>query len=1015
MANSVLTKILPAQSVSFGDHDRIMNRRRFLKISGIGSIAVAAGCTAEAEKTLFSLIHAPDDMVTGKAGWYASTCRECPAGCGILAKNREGRVIKLEGNPAHPINQGALCMRGQAALQGIYNPDRLQTPLIRESDGWHPVSFARAAELIIQKARAAGQNGPNRVRLISEVVGDTLSRVFQDVLQQWKSDGPLLFEPHAFESLKAAHDMVFGAPVLPSYHMDQADILVGFGADFLETWLSPVEYARKFKAMHALHNGRKGVFIQISPFQSLTAANADHWMACRPGSEATVVFGLIRKLHSSGRGAEIPGPIQNQISRICDTLTRSEVCRRAGIRKADFDMLSNRIIDAESPLILGSGPGMDSRTAMHTDIGVSLLNLILDPALPRHDFQNRHRIECAARRSDVSAFFEAIDSEPVELLLLHNTNPVFTLPSAHRLTEIISRESLFVVSFTNFMDETAELADLICPIQLPLETWDAYEGKTRVTGTLQPAMGRLTDAPAIGDLLLRCAFSDQQPVSDYKSHVAGQLNIQSPADWVNAVQAGGIFNQSEGPPFNPGLSVGELPLDRMMPDSPDDRPGAGLIVMAVPSLRFYDGRGANKPWLNETPDPLTLICWQSVAQVHPQTMAARGWKQGDVILFQSDFGTIKVPVFEWPGIHPDAVAMTLGQGHTGYGRYAQNQGQNPLTLLAPGQNPLTGGPSYQVPLSEVRALGQNESLAHLDGSRTQHGRAIALTCDIQTCHLPSPDSGQGLGMWDFPLTLPIPEGYDIRRDIYPSHPHADYRWGMVVDLDRCIGCGACTVACYAENNIGVVGEKQILAGREMAWLRIERYLDPDDMQKIIFLPMMCQHCDNAPCESVCPVYAPHHGREGLNNQIYNRCIGTRFCAQNCPYKVRRFNWLEWDRPKPLPLQLNPDVTVRSAGVMEKCSFCIQRIKDGHDHAKNENRLIRDGDITPACVQTCPTHALVFGNFMDPESRVRRLADDPRAYQVLGYLNTKPAVIYLKKIVQTLDNAIVSWPGRPLPG
>ncbi|MFZ3044306.1 MAG: 4Fe-4S dicluster domain-containing protein, partial [Desulfatirhabdiaceae bacterium] len=813
---------------------------------------------------------------------------------------------------------------------------------------------------------------------------------------------PVLFEPYAFESLKAAHDMIFSEPVLPSFHMDQADLLVGFGADFLETWLSPVEYARKFKAMHALHDGRKGIFIAITPFQSLTAANADHWMACRSGGEAAVVFGLIREMIDRGRGTELPDPVRRQIIRICDPFTSSEASRLSGIPVDAFDMLSNRLMDAKSPLVLGSGPGMDSRTAMQTDIGVSLLNLILDPGLTRYDFQNRHRIECAAKRSDVSTFFETIDKEPVELLLLHNTNPVFTLPSAHRLSEIISRETLFVVSFTNFMDETAEQSDLIYPIQLPLETWDAYEGKTHVTGTLQPAMAGLTQAPGVGDMLLRCAFGDKQPVPNYKSYVARQLNIQnhvqSPRDWVTTIQAGGILNKKEDSPLFPGLPVGELSLEQVVHDIRADWSDAGLIFMAVPSLRFYDGRGANKPWLNEAPEPLTLVCWQSVVQAHPHTMAAKGWKQGDMIQFQSNFGIIQAPVFDWPGIHPGTVAMTLGQGHTAYGRYAKNQGQNPLTLLDHDEDPITGGPSYLVRLSEVYAVGQKQELAHLDGSRSQHGRNIALTCDLEIVRQPQAHSGQGLGMRDFPLTLPIPEGYDEKRDIYPSHPHTDYRWGMVVDLDRCIGCGACTVACYAENNIGMVGERQILAGREMAWLRIERYLDPDDMRKIIFLPMMCQHCDNAPCESVCPVYAPHHSKEGINNQIYNRCIGTRFCAQNCPYKVRRFNWLNWDLPEPLPLQLNPDVTVRSAGVMEKCSFCIQRIKDGHDMAKNEKRLIRDGEIIPACVQTCPTQALVFGNFMDPGSRVRMLADDPRAYQVLGYLNTKPAVIYLKKVM-----------------
>jgi len=253
-------------------------------------------------------------------------------------------------------------------------------------------------------------------------------------------------------------------------------------------------------------------------------------------------------------------------------------------------------------------------------------------------------------------------------------------------------------------------------------------------------------------------------------------------------------------------------------------------------------------------------------------------------------------------------------------------------------------------------------------------------------------------MNDFPLTLPLREGYDPKRDFYPPHDHRNYRWGMVVDLDKCIGCGACSVACYAENNIGVVGVDRIIEGREMAWLSIERFRDPDQMGNITFLPMLCQHCDNAPCEPVCPVYASHHSKEGLNNQIYNRCIGTRFCAQNCPYKVRRFNWFEWKWPGPMNLQLNPNVTVRSKGVMEKCSFCIQRIKTTHDIAKNEKRMIRDGEVKPACVQTCPTDALVFGSLKDKESRVRKLVDDPRAYQVMGYLNTKPAVIYLKKVI-----------------
>jgi len=372
------------------------------------------------------------------------------------------------------------------------------------------------------------------------------------------------------------------------------------------------------------------------------------------------------------------------------------------------------------------------------------------------------------------------------------------------------------------------------------------------------------------------------------------------------------------------------------------------------------------------------------------------------------------------------LVMGIGQGHTSYGRYAQSAGAkpraefsptdsvdlpflryvppesaNPFAVLPPAVDPRCGGPSFTAFDARIEKTGRSVKLAKTDGSRIQHGRAFILTTTPEDLRKGPPPAKAGLAMDNFPLTLPLPEGYDPKRDFYPPHDHDRYRWGMVVDLDRCIGCGACAAGCMAENNVGIVGELRITQGREMAWLEIVRYHDERRLERVMFLPMLCQHCDNAPCESVCPVYAPHHSAEGLNNQIYNRCIGTRFCSQNCPYKVRRFNWFTWELPEPMNLQLNPDVTVRSKGVMEKCSFCIQRIKEARTRAKNENRPIREGEVTPACVQTCPTDALVFGNLMDRDSRVRRLCDDPRAYQAMGYLNTKPAVIYLKKVLHEI--------------
>jgi molybdopterin-containing oxidoreductase family iron-sulfur binding subunit len=387
--------------------------------------------------------------------------------------------------------------------------------------------------------------------------------------------------------------------------------------------------------------------------------------------------------------------------------------------------------------------------------------------------------------------------------------------------------------------------------------------------------------------------------------------------------------------------------------------------------------------------------------MHPDTAKRQSVAQGDTIQIESQWGSLEAAVYVNEFVRPGQLVMNIGQGHLAYGRYAQNIGVNPMVILPPEANKDSGGPLFSTDQIKIRPTGRTLKLAKMYGSRSQHERPFALTIGLAELNQGQPPQKSGLTMDDFPLTLPLPEGYDPKRDFYPPHDHEKYRWAMVVDLDRCIGCGACTAGCYAENNVGVVGEDRVIEGREMSWLSIERFQNPDQPEKVTFLPMLCQHCDNAPCESVCPVYAPHHSKEGINNQIYNRCIGTRYCVQNCPYKVRRFNWFTWQWPGPMNLQLNPDVTVRSKGVMEKCSFCIQRIKVAHSNAKNEMRMIRDGEVIPACVQTCPTDALVFGSLMDKQSRVRQLVDNPRAYQAMGYLNTKPAVIYLKKVLQEI--------------
>jgi anaerobic selenocysteine-containing dehydrogenase/Fe-S-cluster-containing dehydrogenase component len=1002
-----------------------MNRRTFLKLAGLGSISFAAGCSPESPKYLYSLVQAPEDVVTGKATWFASTCRECPAGCGIIAKNREGRVIKVEGNPLHPLNRGRLCIRGQAALQAVYNPDRLKTPLLKGKEGFVPISYDQARALLRSRTWEAARKGPDRVWCLTEVVGESQMELFRAALKNWNSQPPVVFEAYAYEALKTANREVFGVDGLVSYRLDQADVLVTFGAEFLETWLSPVEYAWKFKAMHAVHGDEKGLFFLVSPFQTLSGANADRWLACAPGTEAVVALGLVRQMLDIRRGKHLPQALQESLEKATQPYQQEAVLKLSGIPLAHYEELVVRLADARRPLVLGAGSGQSDANGLATNLGVNLLNLMLDPELSLIDAANRHRVETAARRADVLALFKTLASGRADVLILNNVNPVFSLPPESGVRNALEAPDLFVVSLSNFRDETSQLADLILPVSLPLETWDEYGGWTPLESTLQPAMGKITAAPHLGDLFLEAGFESGRPAPDFKTYIAERLRKRGrnrdELEWLRTLQQGGIFPPAgQTTSASPKTRPDRLPQALAAPYLP---PPAGLTFAAAPSIRFFDGRGANRPWLCEIPDPISRVGWQSPVWVHPDTARSKGFDQADVIRITTPAGSLEAPAYVTEVVRPGLLVMSVGQGHTSYGRYAQAAGAeppaeysptdpvywpflgyapavstNPFSVLPAAVDPLSGGPSFNVFDVRIERTGSTVKLAKTDGSRVQLDRTFLLTVPREDLRKGSARPKTGLTMGDFPFTLPLPEGYSPKRDFYPPHDHVGYRWGMVVDLDRCIGCGACAAACYAENNLGVVGELREIQGRMMSWMTIQRYHDEQRLERVMFQPMLCQHCDNAPCESVCPVYAPYHNPEGLNTQIYNRCIGTRFCSQNCPYKVRRFNWFTWEWPEPLNQQLNPDVTVRSKGVMEKCSFCVQRIKVARTNAENENRPIREGEVTPACVQTCPTGALIFGNLMDKDSRVRRLCDDPRAYQAMGYLNTKPAVIYLKKVL-----------------
>ena len=997
-----------------------VRRRDFLKVLGAtGAATTLVGCYSDKIEKLIPYVNSPDNTVPGVSNYYASTCRECAAGCGLLVETRDGRAIKAEGNPDHPVNRGALCARGQSALQGLYNPDRFRGPMVRESGKLVAITWERALELLAQKIGEAKSKGQSAGAVF---INQHEQGSFGAFLDQWLAGfgmpAHVSYDAESPLSTIAANRASFGA-AWPKLDFQAAKLVVSFGADFLDGWGLPVTHQIDFADARAQYDAAPRA-IYVGARRSLTGLNSDSWIPARPGSERVLAQALLDAVTGKGDDA------------------LKAAAETAGVPFASLQSLANELRTVKPSLLVAGGHG-DEGTATATIINaintaLGNVGVTVKPA------EGSRAYDAVAPHSVLREATDHLAGGTVALAFVRGANPAFSTPGGLKFSDAFQKAA-FKVSFSSYPDETTALCDLILPDHHAYESWGDAEPFKGTISLQQPVMDPVFNTRATADVLIALAKRDPS------------MAARVPADyrtWISA-RVGGDAALTAALPK--GLLAGTLaaaPAPRAVvartPTAAAEQGKGDYFLQVYHSAALGDGRGANKPWLQELPDPVNKIAWQTVIELHPETAKKLDIEEGDHATVETRQGALTAPVYLYIGLRPDTIAIAAGRGHTAYGRYAAGCGENAMRLLPHAEDARSGAIALVSTKASLRKSPLHSRLVTTEGSGRQHGRGIARA--VSAKQLAAGDTRDehekfvGQAKAEFLPGLRAPVANDAQGELGdpksaqkgqydPAHPSgaAKRRWAMTIDLARCTGCSACVTACYSENNIPTVGAPwqgpqfmpdrtgfgaNVTRGREMAWIRLERYFEIDREPKDVefnpdfetrVIPMLCQHCGNAPCESVCPVYATYHAPDGLNVQVYNRCVGTRYCSNACPYKVRYFNWFGYGEtnraqyafPEPLQWQLNPDVTVRGKGVMEKCTFCVQRIREAENRAVLEKRELVPDEFTVACAQACPSRAIVFGDAADEQWSVSKLVNDERAYHVFEELNTYTAVVYLKKV------------------
>ncbi|HEY4195923.1 MAG TPA: TAT-variant-translocated molybdopterin oxidoreductase [Mucilaginibacter sp.] len=964
-------------------------RRDFLKALGfgVGAVTLAACQKVPVHKSIPYLIK-PEEVTPGIANYYVSTYD----GHAILVKTREGRPIKIEGNPTDLLSKGGLSAQAQASVLDLYDTNRLKNPALNGNDAtWSDIDAFVKNELTAIKA------GGKKIRIISSTVhSPSTLAVINDFITQYPTAKHINHDAMSYTGIIQANQNSFGKAVLPHYNFDKADVIVSFGADFLGTWISPVEFTHQYvqnRNNKSLQNKKMSRHIQFETGMSLTGTNADVRILVKPSEEGVALVNLYNQIS----GTTLPGTkkLNNVTADKALTIVAKELQAAKGkalVISGSNDVATQVLVNAINSLLGSYGTTID-----------------LD------NFSNQY----AGNDHDFTEFVSEMSRGEVDAVLFLNANPAYEYHNSSAIKDALKKVRLRI-SFSERNDETASLCNVAAPNHYYLESWgddNVLEGYYTV---VQPTINPVYNSRQAEQSLL--VWSDNA-VKDYYTYVRNNWDknllakggLSGQKGWETLLQTGFVkVADKPAGPYSFSRDLNGVAQTILNQSSQLAASGDGKVELHLyQTVAMRDGKRANNPWLQEVPDPVSKVTWDNFAAMSPTDMKKFGFVQGDVINIDANGYSVALPILSQPGQAQGTISVAVGYGRTQAGPVGNEVGKNAYPFLT-----FRNGTFQGTTAASFSKTGDLPII--LAQTQTHHsfeGRNVIRETTFKE-YLKDPASSSGEERKHKP--------YD---DLWDAYERPAYNWVMAIDLNACTGCGACVVACSAENNIPVVGRDEVRRRREMHWIRIDRYYSFNDDGKevteeqevstlkdldqvsVVHQPMLCQHCDHAPCETVCPVLATVHSSEGINYMAYNRCVGTRYCANNCPFKVRRFNWFNyWNDARfdnylineHTHLVLNPDVATRFRGVMEKCSMCLQRIQAGKLKAKIEKRPLKDGEIKVACQQTCPANAIVFGNKNDPDSEVSKALKSERTYYVLEELNVQPGIGYQVKVRNTSE-------------